>query len=111
MEKLHEIIVKLKTGRYVKVTASEIMVLDHTDLKIQVEVLIKEPKETAFRPLIGVCHPQYYKLKNLSPWQQKLLELQYAGIGKKQIQKILNEFKKIIIGMELIQTAALAISN
>jgi len=103
MKMLHEIIVKLKTGRYVKISASEILAIDHTDFKIQMDVLIKEPKESDFRPLIGVCHPQYYKLKNLSLWQQKLLELQYAGIGKKQIQKILNEFKKIILGVVLIQ--------
>jgi len=94
MKMLHETILTLKTGRFVKVIACEL--IRGTNPEIELSVLIKDPNESQFRPSIGYSHPKYWKLKTLDPSQSKLLELEYAGISKKEINRVAKEFRSIL---------------
>ena len=96
MKMLHETILTLKTGRFVKVTACEKITGTNTDPEVELNVLIKDPNEAQFRPSIGYSHPKYWKLKTLDPSQSKLLELEYAGISKKEINRVAKEFRSIL---------------
>ncbi len=62
-----------------KVVASQNESTDLTNAQIKWDVLIRDPKEIHFHPLIESSHPIYWKLKKLAPLQRKLLELQYSG--------------------------------
>ncbi|TLU88695.1 hypothetical protein [Dyadobacter sediminis] len=53
----------LQSGRSVRITRCEYLVEAG---KSELDVLIKEPNEETFRPLIGLTHPKYWKLKKWS---------------------------------------------
>ena len=86
----HEKIFTLKTGRSVKVIIHEIKRME--DSEINIDVLIKEPKEPEFRLPINDSHPKYWKLKRLNEQLASKLQMQYSGIKKKQIKSAVNEF-------------------
>jgi len=96
MKMLFERLLVLKSGRSVKVIASEVTILNTSTLPIEWNILVKDPKEVHFRPLIENTHPIYWKLKKLSPYQRKLAELQYSGINKIEINKIIKELGKTL---------------
>lgn len=89
----------LSTGRAVKITTKPALPKEKPYNKIDLEVLIKEPKEEDFRPPIGKTHPQYWKLKKLSVEESKLIEIQYSGLSDKQIRNALREFEQIHASM------------
>ncbi|OJV12905.1 MAG: hypothetical protein BGO21_04020 [Dyadobacter sp. 50-39] len=91
----HEKIFVLETGRAVKVKVEGVLASDLSKVSIQVDVLIKDPKEEEFRPPIGLTHPKYWKLKNLEPEKAGLLQIQYSGVHRKQIRKTIREFDKL----------------
>ena len=95
MTMLHERLLTLKTGRSVKVVASQTENTDLTNAQIEWDILIKDPKEVDFHPLIESSHPIYWKLKKLCPLQRKILELQYSGINKAEIKKLVTELGKL----------------
>jgi hypothetical protein len=82
----------LETGRSVKVITQPINPLDPG--KIEVEVLIKEPKESHYRPPIGITHPKYWTLKRMDPNKSRLLQIQYSGLSEKQVRNVLKELRK-----------------
>jgi len=82
----------LQTGRSVKIIAQDIQAPDTAN--IEVNVLIKEPKEEFFHPPIGITHPKYWKLRKLAPQQSRLLQIQYSGLSDKELRKAIKEFKK-----------------
>lgn len=86
----HEKIFTLKTGRSVKVIIHEKEKMDASELNI--DVLIKEPKEPEFRLPINDSHPKFWKLKRLNQQHASKLQLLYSGIKKKQIKSAMNEF-------------------
>jgi len=94
MKMLFEKLLTLKSGRFVKVTASEFTDLNTSTLPITWDIMVKDPQEVNFRPLIEKSHPIFWKLKRLSPYQRKLAELQYSGINKTEIRKIIKELRK-----------------
>ena len=94
MKMLFERLLTLKSGRSVKVTASEVTDLNTSKLPIAWDILVKDPQEVHFRPLIENSHPIYWKLKKLNPYQRKLAELEYSGINKTEIRKIIKELGK-----------------
>jgi len=63
MKMLFEKLLTLKSGRSVKVTASEISELNTCTLPIAWDILVKDPKEVHFRPLIEYSHPIFGNLK------------------------------------------------
>lgn len=89
----------LPTGRAVRVTTKPTLPKEKPYNKIDLEVLIKEPREEDFHPPIGKTHPQYWKLKKLSAQESKLIEIQYSGLSDKQIRNALKEFEKIHASM------------
>ncbi|MBE9461294.1 hypothetical protein ACFP1I_20915 [Dyadobacter subterraneus] len=89
MKTLYETVITLNTGRCVKIFVAE----NKIDAIIELKILVKDPSDNSFRPLIGKSHPLYWKLKKLNSPKSKLLELSYSGIDKKQIQKIIKEFQ------------------
>jgi len=94
MKMLFEKLLTLKSGRSVKVTASELTDLSISTLPITWDIMVKDPKEVHFRPLIENSHPIFWKLKRLGPYQRKLAELQYSGINKTEIRNIIKELRK-----------------
>ena len=94
MKMLFERLLTLKSGRSVKVTASEVTDINTSTLPIAWDILVKDPQEAHFRPLIENSHPIFWKLKRLSPYQRKLAELEYSGINKTDIRKIIKELRK-----------------
>lgn len=94
MKTLFEKLLTLKSGRFVKVIASKVTDLDTSSFPIEWDILVKDPQELHFRPLIENSHPIYWKLKKLSPDQRKLTELQYSGMNKTEIKKIIRELGK-----------------
>jgi hypothetical protein len=96
---IHEKTLTLNTGRSVKVIAQKLQLRDK--IKIEVEVLIKEPKEVSYHPPIGVTHPKYWKLKKLDPQKSNLLQIQYSGLSEKQMRKTVKELQKTILPIDL----------
>lgn len=91
----HEKIFVLETGRTVKVKVEGVLADDLSKVSIQVDVLIRDPKEEEFRPPIGLTHPKYWKLKNLDREKAGLLQIQYSGVHRKHIRKTIREFDKL----------------
>jgi len=91
----HEKIFVLETGRAVKVKVEGVLADDLSKVIIQVDVMIKDPKEEDFRPPIGPTHPKYWKLKSLEPEKAGLLQIEYSGVYRKQIRKTIREFDKL----------------
>lgn len=87
---------QLPTGRIVKVLTKKSVATPTSYSDIELEVLIKEPKEDDFRPPIGITHPKYWKLKNLNKQDSQLIEIQYSGLSDKQVRNARKEFEKII---------------
>ena len=85
----------LKTGRSVKVVASRTGNKDLTTAEIEWDILIKDPKDQQFHPLISSSHPMFWKIKKLTPMRRKLVELQYAGINKRETKKIFTEWNML----------------
>lgn len=91
----HEKVFILETGRAVKVSVEGVLAEDLSKVSIQVDVLIKDPKDEEFRPPIGLTHPKYWKLKGLDPEKASALQIQYSGVHRKQIRKTIREFDKL----------------
>lgn len=92
----HEKTFVLPTGRAVKVITKGALPANRSKIKVEVEVLIKDPAEKEFRSPIGITHPKYWKLKKLGPQESRLVEIKYCGLTDKQIRKAVREFEQII---------------
>lgn len=97
---LKEKLLTLKTGRCIKLIARRLTSADMAS-SIEVEILMKDPNESNFRPLIGCNHPIYQRLTSVSNFQRKLLELQYSGITKPDIQKVITELGSLFTGKNI----------
>ena len=99
----HEKIFVLETGRSVKVIISNALIQIDSKLELEIDVLIKEPKELEFRPPIGATHPQYWKLKKLDLQHSRVLQMEYSGLSEKHIKIAVKEMKalmdKLIVDM------------
>jgi hypothetical protein len=74
----------LRNGRIVSVTRASttpMEVLTPSGL----DVSVKEPREEFFHAPIGLAHPKYWKLKTLDPSRQRILQLKYSGLNKREI--------------------------
>ncbi|QRR02004.1 hypothetical protein [Dyadobacter sandarakinus] len=92
---IHEKIFQLKSGREVKVIIKGYHLHDNPQLSTEYEILIREPKEKYFREPIGINHPQYWKMKRISPQQAKTVLLEYSGISQRQLSLAISEFNKL----------------
>jgi len=83
------------TGRIIKVIIKGYISPEESTIRTELEVLIKEPKETYFHPPIGLTHPQFWKLKKLDKEQAALLQRAYSGLSDKQLNSAMKEFHEI----------------
>jgi hypothetical protein len=95
MKMTHEKIFVLETGRTVKVVVEGVLASDLSKVSIQVDVLIKDPKDEEFRAPIGLTHPKYWKLRGADREKASSLQIQYSGITSKHIRKAVREFDKM----------------
>jgi hypothetical protein len=49
------------------------------------DVSVKEPRDEFFHAPIGLAHPKYWKLKSLDPARQRILQLKYSGLNKREV--------------------------
>jgi hypothetical protein len=91
----HEKIFNLAIDREAKVIVKGTL-NGSRQIVIDFEFLIKEKNDVYFRPPIGMNHPQYWKLQKLSPERAQLLQLEYSGLSKKQLNLAIKEFKQMI---------------
>ena len=92
---VHEKIFSLAVDREAKVILKGGMPNMSGQITVDFEFLIKEKNDRYFRAPIGVNHPQYWKLKRLSPERAQLLQLEYSGLSKKQLNAAIKEFKQL----------------
>ena len=92
---VHEKIFNLAVDREAKVILKGGMPNISGQITIDFEFLIKEKNDRYFRSPIGENHPQYWKLKRLSPERAQLLQLEYSGLSKKQLNAAIKEFKQL----------------
>ncbi|QRR04052.1 hypothetical protein HWI92_04790 [Dyadobacter sandarakinus] len=62
-------------------------------ITITLDFFIKNHHEKDFTPLIGVNHPQYWKFKTYSAEKSQYLQLEYSGVSRAQLNKVLDAFK------------------
>ncbi|MCF0049110.1 hypothetical protein MUK70_04545 [Dyadobacter chenwenxiniae] len=87
----HEKTLILQTGRCVKVISQWKNPMNPGE--IEIDVLIKDPSETHYRPPIGLTHPKYWKLKRMGAEKSKQLQIQYSGLTEKQLRSVVKEFR------------------
>ncbi|TDE11322.1 hypothetical protein [Dyadobacter psychrotolerans] len=92
---IHEKIFNLAVDREAKVILKGGIPNISGQITIDFEFLIKEKNDRYFRSPIGENHPQYWKLKRLSPERSQLLQLEYSGLSKKQLNAAIKEFKQL----------------
>ena len=92
---VYEKIFNLAVDREAKVILRGGMPNMSGQITVDFEFLIKEKNDRYFRAPIGVNHPQYWKLKRLSPERAQLLQLEYSGLSKKQLNISIKEFKQL----------------
>ncbi|WP_051350334.1 hypothetical protein [Dyadobacter alkalitolerans] len=87
----HEKTLILQTGRCVKVITQVANTMKPGEMEIN--VLIKDPSDTQYRPPIGLSHPKYWKLKRMGAEKSKQLQIEYSGLTEKQLRNVVKEFR------------------
>ena len=93
---IHEKIFSLSTDREAKIIIKGNIPGNSRLVTLDFEFLIKDKNDAYFRSPIGINHPQYWKLKRATPEKSQLLELEYSGISRKQLNLAIREFKQLI---------------
>lgn len=82
----------LRDGRIVSVTRATLSPTTLLTLS-ELDVSIKEPRDEFFHAPIELAHPKYWKLKTLDPSRQRILQLRYSGLNKREIGIALTDLK------------------
>jgi hypothetical protein len=90
----HEKEVTLETGRTVKIILKESFHPEDNGTTLDMDVLIRDPKEESFHPPIQQTHPKYWKLKSLDSGKSRQMQIKYSGISDKLIRKAIKEFRQ-----------------
>jgi len=93
---IHEKTFALAVDREAKIIVKGNVPNNGRQVAIDFEFLIKDKNDRYFRSPIGINHPQYWKLKKLSSEKAQLLQLEYSGISRKQLNVALKEFKQLV---------------
>ncbi|MEO6687439.1 MAG: hypothetical protein ABIN24_15810 [Dyadobacter sp.] len=86
----------LTVGREAKIILKADFQKGSNDVTIDFEFLLKDANENTFHDPITSNHPQYWKLKKSSPEKAQLLQMEYSGVSRKQLNSAISEFKKRI---------------
>jgi hypothetical protein len=89
----YEQTIKLAVNREVKILVTGQRVKNRKTISITLDFFVKDHQEKDFNPLIGVNHPQYWKFKTYSAEKSQYLQLEYSGISRSQLNKVLHDFK------------------
>jgi hypothetical protein len=84
-----DLLFKLSNGRSVKIQVDQ----SPDTRAARPRVLIKDPHQQDYQPVISTIHPQYWKYKGLDQMQAVELELLYSGLSKRHIRKFLQDMK------------------
>ncbi|CAG5017431.1 hypothetical protein DYBT9275_05770 [Dyadobacter sp. CECT 9275] len=93
---IHEKILLLEGGREAKVVLDGQLAQNTEQLLTGMEILVKDPQDKTFRLPIGTSHPMYWKSKRYDSVKSRLLQWEYSGITKKQINYVIREFQKVL---------------
>ena len=93
---IHEKTFDLAVDRSAKIIVKGSLSNNSRQVTIDFEFLIKDKNDRYFRSPIGLNHPQYWKLQKLTAEKAQLLQLEYSGISRKQLNVALREFKQQI---------------
>lgn len=99
---IHEKTFLLGTGRAVKLIVKGYGTPGESEIRTEINVLVKDPKEEYFHAPIGMSHPQFWKLKRMSSEQARQLQIAYSGILDKHINKAVKEFEEILMSSVLL---------
>ncbi|WP_221393213.1 hypothetical protein [Dyadobacter sp. NIV53] len=91
---VHEKIFNLSIDRDAKIIVEGSFPNLGREIIINLQFLIKDKNDRYFRAPIGIYHPQYWKLKKLTPEKSQMLQLEYSGISRKQLNLAIREFKQ-----------------
>jgi len=86
-----EFFFKLSSGRSVKIQVDQ-----KPDAAIRTArplVLIKDPHQQDYQPVISTVHPKYWKFKGLGDSKATELELVYSGLSRRHIKKFLQDLQ------------------
>lgn len=89
----YEQTIKLAVNREVKIVVTGQRTKNRKMVSISLDFFVKDNHEKDFSPLIGINHPQYWKFKTYSAEKSQYLQLEYSGVSRSQLNKILQEFK------------------
>ncbi|TLV03335.1 hypothetical protein [Dyadobacter luticola] len=90
----HEKEVTLETGRTIKIILSEAVRPNNHEVMLDLDVLIRDPKDEDFHPPIEQTHPKYWKLKSMDSEKSRQMQIKYSGITDKLIRKAIKEFRQ-----------------
>ena len=88
---IKEFLFKLSSGRSVKIQVNQ-----KPDAAIRTArplVLIKDPHQQDYQPVISTVHPKYWKFKGLDDSKATEMELLYSGLSRKHIRKFLQDMQ------------------
>lgn len=93
---VHEKTFNLAIDREAKIIVQGNIPASSRLINIDFEFLIKDKNDPYFRAPIGIYHPQYWKLKKLNPERSQMLQLEYSGLSRKQLNVAIKEFKQVV---------------
>ena len=93
---VHETTFALSTDREAKIIVEGSFPNSSMQITINFQFLIKDKNDRYFRVPIGIYHPQYWKLKKLTPEKSQMLQLEYSGLSRKQLNIAIKEFKQAV---------------
>ena len=93
---VHEKTFNLAVDREAKIIVHGNIPASSRQVDIDFEFLIKDKNDLYFRSPIGIYHPQYWKLKKLTSEKSQMLQLEYSGLSRKQLNIAIKEFKQVV---------------
>ncbi|MCE7063905.1 hypothetical protein [Dyadobacter sp. CY326] len=89
----YEQTIKLAINREVKILVTGERAKNRKVVSIALDFFVKDNHEKDFSPLIGVNHPQYWKFKTYSAEKSQYLQLEYSGVSRAQLNRVLAGFE------------------
>lgn len=93
---IHEKTFILAIGREAKIIVSGKIQRNGKEIEVSFEFLIKDSHDQYFHSPIGLNHPQYWKLKKSKAEKAQLLQMEYSGVSRKQLNEAIREFRHLI---------------
>lgn len=92
----HEKTFILAVGREAKIILHGKIQRNGKEIEVGFEFLIKDSHDQYFHSPIGINHPQYWKLKKSTQEKAQLLQMEYSGVSRKQLNEAIREFRHFI---------------